>query len=129
MKFSLTTLLWLLAFGLLGGSVLYFLVTVGSLNFTSSVPKTGAPAAPTAGTAASSFSGTLLNLDLADGNLPKTYRLIDDSGKVVAYLESRNIDLRILVGKKLTVEGKRQRMVSSGLPLVSVEKVNLGLLE
>lgn len=123
MKVNLTTLLWLLAFGLLGGSALYFVVTVNSLNFSGTLLQTVVPSGTGTGVSATSYSGTIVKADVV-GSTYGTHRLLDDSGAVVAYLESRNIDLRYLEGKKATFEGKRERMVDSGLPLVAVEKVN-----
>ena len=123
MKLGLNSFLWILAFLLLGGSVIYFFLTVGNLDYSVPAASKVSSTASAPGVTPSSYIGTIVKIDQYAGN-PGTHRLMDDSGNISAYLESRSIDLRILEGSKVVIEGKRERMVGSGVPLIAVDKVN-----
>jgi len=123
MKLGLNSFLWVLAFLLLGGSVIYFFLTVSNLDYSVPAPTKVSSTTSAPGSAPSSFTGTIVKSDQYAGGFG-THRLMDDSGNVSAYLESRSIDLRILEGSKVVIEGKRERMVGSGVPLIAVDKVN-----
>ncbi len=123
MKLGLKSFLWVVAFLLFGVSVIYFFSTITNLGSVDTVTKTASPTSAGTTTLSASFSGTIVKGDPLSPGFG-THRLLGDSGDVLAYLESRSIDLRILEGTKVTIEGKRERMVGSGIPLIAVEKVN-----
>lgn len=123
MKLGLNSLLWIVAFLLLGGSAVYFFLTITNLDSPGTSTKTAVQTPANTSAAASSFSGTIVKADGLSAGFG-THRLIGDSGTVSAYLESRNIDLRFLEGSRVTVEGKREKVVGEGIPLIAVDKVN-----
>lgn len=52
-------------------------------------------------------------------------KLVNDQGQTIAYLQSGRIDLRILQsGLKVTVEGRREKILSGNIPLISVDKLS-----
>lgn len=123
MKIGLNSFLWVLAILLLGLSVVYFFSTVSNLGSVEIAPKPAVPASVGTAPATTNFSGTIVKGDPLSVSFG-THRLLNDSGDVSAYLESKAIDLSILEGRKVSIEGSRERMVGSGIPLLNVEKVN-----
>jgi hypothetical protein len=87
-------------------------------------PKTTVPPSVTRSAQDTKYLGTVVKVDpLSQGF--GTHRLLNDSGDVLAYLESRSIDLSIIEGRKVNIEGRRERLVGAGVPLIEVEVVNL----
>jgi hypothetical protein len=124
MKLGFNSFLWVVAFLLLVLSVVYFFSTIANLGSVEIVTKPAVPTVVGTVPTPTNFSGTVVKVDPLSVSYG-THRLVNDSGDVSAYLESRVIDLSILEGRKVIVEGKRERMVGPGIPLLDVEKVNL----
>lgn len=123
MKPTLNIFLWGIAFLLLTGSVFYFFSTLKSIETV--VPTSKISLGQPSGVVSSiiTYSGTVLKNNVLAVTYG-THQLVDNEGKIKAYLESQKIDMRILEGTKVTLEGKRERMVEAGIPLLAVEKVN-----
>lgn len=123
MKLSLNTLLWLVALAFLFIALVFFSKTLQGIPQLQPNSKSSSdPSSASVVAATSSYTGILKKID--EGTLYGTHVLIDRSGKVLAYLQSRKIDLKILEGSEVVVEGQRQRVVEAGIPLLSVERIS-----
>ena len=88
-------------------------------------PPAGGPTPPGVSGAAKSqnlWTGTIRKVAKTDVDLGGNFQLVGESEKIVAILSSAKIDLSILEGMTVTVEGRRLRVLNNDLPLVIVEK-------
>lgn len=126
MRSNPSVILWFIASIFLIGAVVYFVVTLQSLTpLKTNTSSLTAPAAQSVSASNSDYYGQLVKIP--EGGLYGTHLLIDKDGKTLAYLESSKIDLKILEGSRVVVEGRRERMIEPGVPLLSVEKVSFKL--
>lgn len=126
MKSNPSLILWLIASIFMVGAVVYFVVTLQSLAPLKIKTNTSTvPASPIVSTTNSNYSGRIAKAQ--EINLYGTHLLLDKDGKILAYLESHKIDLKILEGSQVVVEGRREKMIEAGVPLLSVEKVSFKL--
>lgn len=71
-----------------------------------------------------SWVGTIRKVTPADINVDGNFKLVGESEKIMAVLQSTKIDLGFLEGQSnVTIEGRRVRNINSDLPLILVEKV------
>lgn len=85
------------------------------------------PAAENLTAAGPTYFGTIVKMEtsfLVPGGLTVSHKLVDTAGQTLAYLESQEIDLKIVEGFKTTVTGRVARFLEGNLPLVEVEKVS-----
>lgn len=121
MKLGPNLLLVSFALVFLVGAVFFLSTTLpslstGSINFVNE-------AKPQAATAAANvYEGTIVKVQ--GEALNGSHLLLNKDGKTIAYLQSNKIDLKILEQTQVVVEGRRERMVDVGVPLLLVEKVN-----
>lgn len=73
--------------------------------------------------AGTEYAGTILKTDDLNANLAP-HRLVDKTGKTLAYLQSPKIDLRILEGSTVRLNGGVKKMTAENIPLLLVEKVS-----
>lgn len=76
---------------------------------------------PTAPATAPEIKGNVHRL--VEPSLPTVHGLVDESGKVIAFLQSVKIDLDFLEGRVVSIEGRRIRYSENNLPIIQVEKV------
>lgn len=92
-----------------------------------SLPKSAVGVAEETSLSHGSWTGTVRKIDPSDAGGGSLFRLFGNGDKVVAELQSPKIDLRFLEGMRVTIEGRRIRVLAGDLPLIQVEKVNLKL--
>ncbi|MCL5004262.1 MAG: hypothetical protein M1352_03240 [Patescibacteria group bacterium] len=123
MRPGLNKLLTVLAFIFLLGSLIYLGFTFTSFQKAAAPSEVAIDSSNSSSPAGDYYTGLVEKLMTPVDSLA-THRLVDENGKVIAYLESRQIDLSILEGFRASIHGVKERILNDGIPIVQVDKVS-----
>lgn len=123
MRTPLHGLLLVLSLAFLFGALVFLYSVWPKTRFSSSPLPANPPASSVNGEEATSYKGSLLGEEDLLG-VP-VRRMINEQGQVVAFLQSGQIDLRILQPNlKISVEGRISKILDGNRPLVLVDKLS-----
>ena len=123
MRNSLNPVLLSLSFLLLVGSLVYVLILFKDLSPFGRQALKSVNEPPQAIESSLSYLGTIVRDEALVQGLATSHRLVDEKGQTLAHLESHEIDLRLLEGLNVTLDGVREKYLSDNLPLILVRKV------